>query len=79
MVGSAKAPPTLQNRIRRGNFEGSPIMLDVPLWMMGCMCLVLIGLVILLVVLVVIRSGRTPRRPTDLEKDYDDGPRGRDR
>jgi len=50
-------------------------MLDVPLWLMGCMCLVLIGLLVLLVVLVVVRSGRSPRRPTDLERDYDDGPR----
>jgi len=49
-------------------------MLDVPWWMMGCMCLVLMGLLVLLVVLVVIRSGRSPRRPTDLEKDYDDRP-----
>ena len=49
-------------------------MFDVPWWMMGCMCLVLMGLLVLLVVLVVIRSSRAPRRPTDLEKDYDDRP-----
>jgi uncharacterized protein YpmS len=49
-------------------------MYDLPFWVMGCMCLVLMGLLVLLVVLVVIRSSRTRRRPTDLEKDYDDRP-----
>ena len=54
-------------------------MVDVPLWMMGLMCLLLIGLVLLLVVLLVIRASAPKRRLTDIEKDYDEGPRGRER
>jgi len=50
-------------------------MYDLPFWVMGCMCLTAVGLV-LLVALVVVRSGRSPRRPTDFEKDYDDRPGG---
>jgi hypothetical protein len=53
-------------------------MYDLPWWMMGLLCFVLVGLIVVLFILRAARAN-APRRPlTDLEKDYDDEP-GRDR
>jgi len=52
-------------------------MYDLPFWVMGLMCLAVIGLMVLLIVLIVVRSTRSGRRLSEIERDYDERPRGR--
>ncbi|HZM26402.1 MAG TPA: hypothetical protein VFB89_03535 [Gemmatimonadales bacterium] len=54
-------------------------MYDLPWWVMGLMCLMVLGLLLLLIVLIVVRRGGSRRPLSDIEKDYDERQRGRER
>jgi hypothetical protein len=54
-------------------------MYDMPYWVMGLLCLMVLGLLLLLIVLIVVRRGGSRRPLTDIEKDYDERPRRREK
>jgi hypothetical protein len=49
-------------------------MYDLPWWVMGVMCLAVIGLMVLLLAVIIIRVN-LGRRRDPLEEDFDDRPR----
>jgi hypothetical protein len=51
---------------------------DLPWWVMGVMCLAVLGLMVLLLVLVIFRATKKPPRDGP-EADFDDRPRRRPR
>jgi len=53
--------------------------MDMPFWVMGLGCLALLGLLVLLIVLIVIRKSTSQRPRSDIEDDFDDRPRRRER
>jgi hypothetical protein len=52
-------------------------MVDLPWWVMGLMCQMALGLLLLWIVLILRGDARRPL--SDIEKDYDERLRGRER